>query len=497
MPNPLDPAELQSTGDQLLAWIARYHTEITSHPVLSTVKPREVFDALPDAAPESPEDWDAIERDLDSIVVPGLTHWQHPSFFGFFPANASTPAILGELLSAGLGVQGMLWATSPACTELEMKMADWMARAIDLPESFTFAPESPGGGVIQGTASEATLIAMHAARKRTLARGGLLTTPRRERPELIVYASTQAHSSVIKAAMLVGLADGPDDLENIRLIETDDDLAMDPAALERAIREDIGAGHLPCFVCATVGTTSSLAFDPLDEIGGACERAGFGGWLHADAAHAGSACVCEEHRWMLAGVERFDSLCFNPHKWLLTNFDCDLFYTRDRAALIDALSITPEYLRNPASDAGEVVDYRDWQVPLGRRFRALKLWFVMRRFGLAGLREHVRKGVAMSERFEELVAGDDRFEIVAKRRLNLICFRLCPTKSETPDQTDARNKELLDSINATGKAYLTHTTIPIAGHVSAYVMRMSIGGSSTRAEHVDAVWQLIQSLAHS
>lgn len=484
-------------GKRLLDWIARYHTEIESHPVLSRVKPREVFDALPDAAPETPEDWDAIERDLDSIITPGLTHWQHPSFFGFFPANASTPAIMGELLSAGLGIQGMLWATSPACTELEMKMADWMARAIALPESFTFAPESPGGGVIQGTASEATLIAMHAARKRTLARAGLLTTPRRERPELIVYASTQAHSSVIKAAMLTGLADGPDDLANIRLIETDDDLAMDPGALERAIREDLASGHLPCFVCATVGTTSSLAFDPLDEIAAKCERAGFTGWLHADAAHAGSACVCEEHRWMLTGIESFDSLCFNPHKWLLTNFDCDLFYTRDRAALIDALSITPEYLRNPASDAGEVVDYRDWQVPLGRRFRALKLWFVMRRFGLEGLREHVRDGVAMSERFESLVRADERFEVVAKRRLNLICFRLRPREGESAEQSDTRNKELLDAINATGEAFLTHTVFRVGERSDAFVLRMSIGGSMTAMEHVDAAWRLIRSLASS
>lgn len=501
MQDPPPPPEhpsldwLECWGGEALHWIARYHRTIEQRPVRGEARPGGVYDALPAAAPEAPDatEWGAIARDLDEIIAPALTHWQHPAFFGFFPANASPPAMLGELLSAGLGVQGMLWATSPACTELEMRMLDWMASAVGLPREFTFGSET-GGGVIQGTASEATLCALVAARRRTLERAGLLGTPRRGRPDLVMYASEQSHSSVMKAAMVAGLADGPDDHSQVRMVATRDDLAMDPAQLGEVIAADIASGRLPVFICATVGTTGTLAFDPLDEVATAADRAGFTGWLHADAAHAGSACVCEEHRWMLRGVERFDSLCFNPHKWLLTNFDCDLFYTRDRRGLTAALSITPEYLRNEASETGSVVDYRDWQIPLGRRFRALKLWLVLRCYGLEGLRCHVRLGVALAERFERWVGEDERFEIAAERRLNLVCFRLRPHPGESVQQANERNRRLLAAINAGGKAYLSHTTVRGAGG-EAVVLRLAVGGTHTRLEHVEGAWREIRRLA--
>jgi len=406
-----------------------------------------------------------------------MTHWQSPNFFAYFPCNASGPAILGELVSAGLGAQGMLWQSGPGCTELEMRTLDWMAEAVGLPDRFTFrSPE--GGGSIQGTASEATLVSLIAARARARrTAGGAPVT---------IYASTQAHSSFAKAAMVAGLASGPDDHEAVRLIETDDDLAMDPAALERAIRADLDAGHIPSFVLATIGTTGTTAIDPLGPIADAIDRACAESprpWLHVDAAYAGSALVCPEFRWMSEGVERADSFCFNPHKWLLTNFDCDLFWTRDRRALTDALSITPEYLRNAATESGGVIDYRDWQIPLGRRFRALKLWFVMRHYGLEGLRAHIREGVRLAELFESWVAGDERFELAAKRTLSLVCFRL--------RAGDAATRDMLDRVNATGRAFLTHAALP-DGQVIA---RMAIGATATRERHVREAWALISAEA--
>lgn len=479
--------------ERFASWLERYHETLFEQPVCSRARPGEVYEALPGEAPEEPEDFEAIERDLDAIVLPALTHWQHPSFFAFFPANASAPAILGDLLSSGLGVQGMLWQTSPACTELEMRMCDWMARAIGLPGMFTFEADAGGGGVIQGTASEATLSALHAARRRALVRAGLLTTPRSQRPDLVLYASAQAHSSVVKAAMIAGLADGPEDTSQVRLVPVREDLSMDPEALEAMLREDIDFGRLPFFVCATLGTTSTLAFDEADAIASACERAGADCWLHADGAHALSACVCEEHRWMLRGIERFDSVCFNPHKWLLTNFDCDLFYTRDRASLIDAMSITPEYLRNRASESQGVVDYRDWHVPLGRRFRALKLWLVLRRFGLRGLRAHIRSGVELCAHLERLVRNDPRLTVPLARRLNLLCLRPAAREGESPEQLDARTLRLRDAINDSGRAYLTHTSAPIDGRDSI-ILRVAIGAGTTRREHVDALYELLRGL---
>ncbi len=489
---PLDPDALKEEGRKLLDFVASYWSRLESFPVLSRVAPGQVRSMLPAAPPQTPDagDYRGIIEDLERIILPGLTHWQHPGFGAFFPANISTPAVLGELLAAGLGVQGMLWQTSPACTELETHVLDWLAELVGLPETFT--SRSPtGGGVIQGTASEATLVALVAARKRVRAKAG-------RKAHLTLYASTQAHSSLVKAAMIAGLAEGPEDREHVRLIGTTPDLAMDPAALESAIRADLAEGFEPCMVHATIGTTSSTAFDPLVAIADVMDRTGMsarGGWLHADAAYAGAAMVCPEYRHLQAGVERVDSYCFNPHKWLLTNFDCDCFYTRDRQALVSAMSITPEYLRNQQSETGSVIDYRDWQVPLGRRFRALKLWLVLRHFGVEGLQGYIREHMRLTSVFVELLRGDPRFEIVMPHRLNLVCFRLRAPGADA-GRIDRLNKELLAKLNASGKLYLTHTVIPLpSGAGPSVVLRYCIGTATTREHHVRAAFDLIRQTA--
>ncbi len=474
-PAPLHTDDLRVHGAQVIEWIAHYLETVEERPVRSRVEPGDVAAMLPLAAPEEAEDFAAILSDLDRIVTPGVTHWQSPNFFGYFPANASVPAILGELVSAGLGVQGMLWSTSPACTEIETRMLDWLGSAIGLPVSFLSHSEN-GGGVIQGTASEAVMIAMVAARYRAKQRAmeqGM--TLRDIRDSLVAYTSNQAHSSLAKAANIIGL-----EQDQLRLIEVDGDHAMKPDALEAAIQEDLTDGRLPFFICATVGTTSSTAIDPVEQIGAIA--AAHNAWLHIDAAYVGAMLVCPEHRWMIEGVEQATSFNFNPHKWLLTNFDCSALWTTDRSSLIDSLSVTPEYLRNQASDTGAVIDYRDWQAPLGRRFRALKLWFVMRRFGLAGLRAHIREHLRLAEMFENWVQDDDRFELSAKRTAGLICFRA--------KGTDELNRTLLDRVNDSGELFMTHTSLPHDG-ADHFILRFAIGAAMTREEHVRKAWDTL------
>ena len=484
-PGHMGPEEFRELGHRMVDWIADYMGRVDDLPVRSPVEPGWVLSRLPAHPPEeglaaSGGSWDEVFADLDATIVPALMHWQSGRFFGYFPCNSTGPGILGELLSAGLGVQGMLWQTSPACTELETRVLDWMAELIGLPERFR-SGSARGGGVIQGTASESTLVAMVAARERVRSRIG------NDPGELVAYASTQAHSSVRKAAMIAGVAGGLRDDVHLRTIDTDERLAMDPRALAEAISEDLDFGRIPFFVCATVGTTSTTAMDPIGAVREAMgEAAHLMAWLHVDAALAGAACVCPEHRGLLAGVEGADSICFNPHKWLLTNFDCDCFWTSDRVSLTRALSITPEYLRNAPSESGRVIDYRDWQIPLGRRFRALKLWFVIRHYGAEGLRAHVRRGIGLAEAFEGWVRADARFEVVAPRTLNLVCFRL---KAD-----DGANLDLLEAVNAEGRAFLTHTTIPIDG-VDRVVLRLAVGAVRTEERHVREAWERIRAHA--
>jgi len=459
--------EFRRQGHAVIDWIADYYRKIESYPVLSQVKPGEIRASLPGQAPKHGEPFSEILADIDRLILPGITHWQSPNFFAFFPSNASGPAILGDLLSSGLGVQGMLWATSPACTELETHVLDWLVPELGLPEKFLST--STGGGVIHDTASSASLCALLAGRERATRYG---SNARGCDGKLVAYCSTQTHSSVEKAAKIAGLG-----AENLHAIPVDENFAMRSDALEDQIAKDRAAGLVPCFVCATVGTTSSNAIDPVPEIAGICREHGI--WLHVDAAMSGSAALCEEFRFLHRGVELADSYCFNPHKWMFTNFDCDVFYVADRKALIQTLSVLPEYLRNKATESGAVIDYRDWQVPLGRRFRALKLWFVLRHYGIQGLQHHIRTHVALAQKFAQWVRADARFELAAPAPLNLVCFRL--------KAGDEANQSLMDRLNRSGKLYLTHTKLH-----GQLTLRLCVGQTNTQERHVEQAWQQIQ-----
>ena len=463
---------------RVAAWGGSYLGSLADRPVRSDTRPGDTLARLPVEPPEAglgEPGWDEILGDLDRDIVPGLVHWQHPGFFAYFSCNASAPAIAGELASATLNTNGMLWATSPAATELEMRIVDWCARLFGLPDAFRFDAKQGGGGVIQSTASEATLSALVAARARAVRAGT-------SRDRVTVYTSTQAHSSVIKAAMVAGLADDATDTSRVRTIETDGNLRMDPAALDAALRRDLAEGLVPALVVATLGTTSTGAFDPLPDIARviAALPPDRRPWLHVDAAWAGAAMVCPEHRAFAAGLEHADSVCINPHKWLLTNFDCDLFWVRDARALTGAMGITPAYLRDANSEAGAVVDYRDWHVPLGRRLRALKLWFVIRHYGAEGLREHIRGHIALAERVEHALRADPRFEVVFPRSLGLVCFRVVGD--------DARTGRLAAVVNDAGRVLITPTLVPLEpGGPPRPVLRVSVGTSTTDHRAVDTL----------
>ncbi len=463
----MTPTQFRRYGKQVVDWVADYYERIETLPVLSKAGAGEVRQHLPATPPPQGEEFDRLLADMDRIILPGVTHWQSPKFHAFFPANASGPAILGDLLSSALGVQGMLWATSPACTELETHVLDWLVGMLGLPEKFLSS--SSGGGVIQDTASSATLCAMLAARERATNYASNLEGLA---AGLVAYTSTQAHSSLEKAAMVSGIG-----RNNIRLVEVDANYAMNPQALAAQIEQDRHAGLTPFFVCGTVGTTSSNAMDPLPEIAEICRR--YGLWFHVDAAMSGTAALCPEFRHFQSGVEHADSYCFNPHKWMFTNFDCDCFYVADRTALIKTLSILPEYLKNQATESGAVFDYRDWQIPLGRRFRSLKLWFVIRHYGVEGLQYHVRQHVAMAQEFAEWVRGDERFEVVAPVPLNLVCFRY--------RGSDEQNRQLMDRLNQSGDLYLTHTKL--SGRL---VLRFCVGQTNTQMRHVESAWRRIR-----
>ena len=458
--------EFKNNGYKVIDWIADYYKNVDSFPVLSQSAPGDIRKLLPDHPPEDGETFEEVLADMNEKILPGITHWQSPNFFAFFPCNSTGPAILGDMLSTGLGVQGMLWATSPACTELETHVLDWLVDMLDLPEKFKSTGN--GGGVIQDTASSATLCALVAAREK--ASNGKINETGFD-GTLRVYTSSQAHSSVEKAVKIAGIG-----RHNLRSIAVDNEFAMRPSELRRAIEQDITDGLTPAFVCATVGTTSSTALDPLTEIGRICSE--FGIWLHVDAAMAGSAAICPEYRFIQEGLEHAQSYCFNPHKFLLTNFDCSCFYVSDKDALIDSLSITPEYLKTKASESNSVFDYRDWQIPLGRRFRSLKLWSVIRHYGIKGMQAHIRQHMESAKALTEKINKDDRFELMSPTVLNLVCFRY--------KGSDEFNETLVQRLNDSGKLYLIHTKLN-----NKYTLRFSIGQTKTTWEHVLKAWELI------
>lgn len=457
-------------GHEVVDWIADYYENIEQYPVLSQAQPGEIRQQMPTHPPEHGEPFEAMLRDVNEIVMPGITHWQSPHFYAFFPANTSGPAILGEMLSAGLGVQGMLWATSPACTEVETQVMDWVVELLGLPEKFKSI--NSGGGVIQDSASSATLCAMLAAREQA---SNYAVRDHGGTGRFVAYASTQAHSSIVKGAMIAGIGK-----ENVRLIEVDDQMAMRPEAFEAQVIADKEAGLIPFFVSASTGSTSSAACDPLPAIGRICRKHNI--WFHIDAAMYGTAAVCPEFRFIHEGIEAADSYTFNPHKWMFTNFDCNCFFVADKAKLINTLSILPEYLRNAATESGAVIDYRDWQIPLGRRFRALKLWFVIRHYGVEGLRHHIREHVALAQAFKQWVEASEAFELVVPAEFNLVCFR--------HTAGDEKTEQILHTLNKSGQLYLTHTKLN--GH---FVLRFCVGAWLTQREHVVEAWRLINEAA--
>jgi aromatic-L-amino-acid decarboxylase len=462
----MTPDEFRRHGHAVVDWIADYQSRIESFPVLSQVKPGQIRASLPANPPAEGEPFDALLKDVDQLILPGVTHWQSPNWFAYFPCNASGPGILGDLLASGWGVQGMLWSTSPACTELETHVMDWLVGMLGLPQKFLSS--NTGGGVIQDTASSAVLCALLAARERA---SGYTTNKKGGNGRLVAYASTQTHSSLEKAAMIAGIG-----TDNLRLLEVDEKFAMKPDALVRQMEADRKAGLVPCFVCATVGTTSSNAMDPVRAVGEVCQKNNL--WLHVDAAMSGTAMVCPEFRHLQDGVELADSYNFNPHKWMGANFDCSCFWVADRKSLIQTLSILPEYLRNQATESGAVIDYRDWHIQLGRRFRSLKLWFVIRHYGVTGLQHNVREHVRLAQDFAAWVKNDNRFDLAAPVPLNLVCFR--------HKGGDATNQAIMDRLNQSGDLFLTHTKLN-----GKLTLRLSVGQMSTKARHVERAWERI------
>ncbi|KAK0580205.1 hypothetical protein LWI29_037968 [Acer saccharum] len=487
---PLDSEEFRRQGHLIIDFIADYYKNSERYPVRSQVEPGYLRKQLPESAPYNPEPIETILKDVEEHIVPGITHWQSPNYFAYFPSSGSTAGFLGEMLCSGFNVVGFNWVSSPAATELENIVMDWLGEMLKLPKSFLFSGN--GGGVIQGTTCEAILCTIAAARDQTLRKIGTENIGK-----LVVYGSDQTHSALQKAAHIAGI-----NPKNFRAIKTSksSSFCLSPDSLQETIGSDIEDGLIPLFLCATIGTTGITAVDPLQQLGDVAKR--YGIWVHIDAAYAGSACICPEFRHFLDGIENADSFSFNAHKWFFTNLDCCCLWVKNPNALIQALSTNPEFLRNKASDSKEVVDYKDWQITLSRRFRALKLWLVLRSYGVVNLRKFLRSHVKMAKVFEELVGSDKRFEIVAPRYFSMVCFRVSPSvlfKTNKYENGKANNdvekveksnevtENLLQKINASGKAYMSHAIVG-----GMYVIRFAIGASLTEDHHVTAAWKVVQ-----
>jgi aromatic-L-amino-acid decarboxylase len=456
----MTPAEFRRRGREVVDWVAGYMERVGDLPVASRVAPGDIAARLPDAAPEDPEAFDAVLADLDDVVLPGITHWQSPGWFAYFPANASGPSILAELASAGIGAQGMLWATSPALTEIESRVLDWLVALLGLPESWKTSV-GPGGGVIQMSASDSTHLMHVVAREKAVRRGAATD-------DLVAYASSQAHSSVERGARIAGL-------RHVRLLDVDPDYALRPDAFEAAVADDRAAGLVPAIVTSAIGTTGTGAVDPIARIADVARAEGM--WHHVDAAWAGSAMCLPDLRHHQAGAERVDSYTFNPHKWMFTNFDCNVLWVADREPLISTLSIVPPYLRNVASESGAVVDYRDWHVPLGRRFRALKLWWVLRHYGARGIRHHVAEHIRLATELARRVDGEPALQRIAPVHFPLVCF--------AHRDGDAATDRLAAAINADPGLYVTPSEVD-----GRRFIRVAVGQRWTTAADVDRLWEV-------
>jgi aromatic-L-amino-acid decarboxylase len=469
----MTPDEFRKHAHKLVEWMAGYMENVENYPVKSSVIPGQIFDKLPDKPPLHPESFESFLKDFDDIIMPGITHWQSPNFFAYFPANTSPPSILAEMLTSALGAQCMIWETSPAAAELEERVMNWLRDSIGLPSYFE--------GVIQDTASTATLAAIITAREKTT-EFSINNIGFKDTPTLRVYCSEQTHSSVEKAVKIAGIGK-----KNLVKIGVREDFSMDPEKLGKAIKEDIGNGFVPACVVATLGTTGTTAVDPLKAIGMICAENGI--WLHVDAALAGTALLLPEFQWMLEGKEYIDSFVFNPHKWMFTNFDCSAFFIKDAASLIKTFEILPEYLKTRTR--GKVNDYRDWGVPLGRRFRALKLWCVIRCYGISGIQEKIRLHIRLAKNLAENISLESDFEILAPVPLNTVCFRYIPS-GKKDEEINRINEKLNHLLNDSGKLYLTHTILN-----SRYTLRMVIGQTNVTQEHVEKAWEFIRNTARN
>jgi len=470
----MENAEFRKRAHELVDWMADYLEKVDSYPVKPGIRPGEILRQIPDLPPQNGEPFDRIFDDFKSIIVPGMTHWQHPSFFAYFPANNSEPSILAEMLTATMGAQCMSWATSPAATELEDRMMRWLSGMVGLPAQFT--------GVLQDTASTATLCSVLTARE-VRSRYSVNTRGYPSYTRFTAYCSREAHSSIEKAVKIAGLGK-----ENLRKIDVDATFAMRPDALENAIRDDIKARCTPLLVVAAFGTTGTTAVDPIKAIGEICGR--YKLWLHIDAAFAGSALLLPELRSLVEGVEMADSFVFNPHKWLFTNFDCSAYFVKDKEALVRTFEILPEYLRT--AEEGQVNNYRDWGIQMGRRFRALKLWFVIRHYGVAGLQEAIRQHIRLAQELAAQIRETEDFELAAPVLFNTVCFRYKTRQGTDVAAMNRANQELMDKLNRTGKLYLTHTKLN-----DRITLRLVVRQTHVRKEHVDRAWKLIQTEARS
>lgn len=469
----MDSNEFRRQGHVIVEWIARYLENKENYPVKSRVRPGDIKNLLPELPPTGSESFDLFLKDFDEIIMPGITHWQSPNFFAYFPANSSPPSVLAEMLTAALGAQCMVWETSPAAAELEERMMEWLRLMTGLPEGFE--------GVIQDSASSATLAALITAREKTTQfrsnREGLTDAGR-----LRIYVSTQTHSSVEKGAGVAGFG-----RDNVVRVAVRKDFSMDPEALERAIEGDLAAGYIPCCAVATLGTTGTTAIDPLRPVGEICQKHGI--WLHVDAALGGTALLLPEMRRIADGIEYADSFVFNPHKWMFTNFDCSAYFVRDAASLIRTFEILPEYLKTRTR--GQVNDYRDWGIPLGRRFRALKLWAVIRSYGVEGLQSMIREHLRLAKMLAALIEAEKDFELMAPVPLNTVCFRYRPG-GVGDEEANSLNERINHALNDTGKIYLTHTKVN-----GMYVLRIVTAQTDVTESHVMKAWELIREYASS
>lgn len=467
----MDTDRFRKYGHEIVEWIARYYETIEKYPVKSSLAPGDVKAALPPLPPTGSESFDLFLKDFDDIIIPGITHWQSPSFFAYFPANTSPPSVLAEMLTAALGAQCMIWETSPAAAELEERMMEWLREMTGLPPEFE--------GVIQDSASSATLAALITAREKVTSyrsnREGMQSAGR-----LRIYASAQAHSSVEKGAGVAGF--GRDNLVRIPVLG---DYSIDTDALREAVDLDISEGYIPCCVVATMGTTGTTAVDPLRAVGEICREKNI--WLHVDAALGGTALLLPEMRWMADGIEYVDSLVFNPHKWMFTNFDCSVYFVHDAAALIRSFEILPEYLKTRTR--GKVNDYRDWGIPLGRRFRALKLWAVIRSYGVEGLQSMIREHLRLARMLSQQIKAEDNFVLMAPVPLNTVCFRYAPP-GMSDEEANRLNEKINHALNDTGSIYLTHTSVD-----GMYVLRMVTAQTGVTEVHVQKAWEMIKECA--